>query len=161
MESFKTLTEGKISMARVKAGDKVNVIHSGRFAKQVGVSGQNVYGGKVQVMGLGAVIMGQDARKAKIFGKDVKDLKNKFKDEWNKEEIRYGQYWSANGRLDAFMREIAKSKGMKKATYTVWVFKVLDGDNKGAMSYAYIDMMGDEKWEVRFLNKSTEFYLEA
>ena len=50
--NLKNLSEGKVSMAKLKAGLKVNVIHKGRSAKNFGVDGQNVYGSPVKVLSL-------------------------------------------------------------------------------------------------------------
>ena len=40
------LTEGRVTMAKLKPGMKVSVIHKGRSAKNYGVDGEDVYGGK-------------------------------------------------------------------------------------------------------------------
>jgi len=152
------LNEAKVTIAKLKAGLKVNVIHKGRSAKNFGVDGQNVYGGKVQVLGIGIVPFGKPAEKRHVIGKDWKDLENKHKDIWKSEDIQFGQFWNANDRKNAFLELVAKKLKMKQG-WTCWIWQVIEGENKGKISYCYIDR--DEKWSVTFLNKSTEFILES
>ena len=137
---------------------KLNVIHHGRSAKNYGVSGQDVYGGKVQVLGIGIVPFGQKAEKRHVIGKDWKDLQTKHKDIWKSEDIMYGRFWNANDKKNAFLEQIAKKLKMKPGL-TCWLWQVLEGDNKGTIGYCFIDR--DSKWSVTFLNKSTEFKLES
>ena len=83
MKTFKSyITEGKVSIAKLKAGMKVSVIHKGRSAKNFGVDGQDVFGGKVQVLGLGIVPYGKPADKRHIVGKDYKDVQKKYNSIW-------------------------------------------------------------------------------
>ena len=152
------LNEGKVSVAKLKAGLKLNVVHSGRSAKNYGVSGQDVYGGKVQVLGIGVVPFGKKAEKRHVIGKDWKDLQTKHKDIWKSEDIMYGRFWNANDKKNAFLEQVAKKLKMKPG-WTCWLWQVLEGDNKGIIDYCFIDR--DEKWSVTFLNKSTEFKLES
>ena len=83
MKNFKdirNLVEGKVSLAKLKANMKVHVIHKGRSARNFGVDGEDVYGGKVRVLGLGVVPYGKKAEKRHVVGKDWKDLQNKYID---------------------------------------------------------------------------------
>ena len=152
------LNEGKVSVAKLKAGLKLNVVHSGRSAKNYGVSGQDVYGGKVQVLGIGVVPFGKKAEKRHVIGKDWKDLQTKHKDIWKSEDIMYGRFWNANNKKAAFLEKVAKKLKMKQG-WTTWVWQIIDGPNKGKLHYCYVD--SDDKWSVTYLNKSTEFKLES
>lgn len=153
------LTEGKVSMAKLKVGMKVSVIHKGRSAKNYGVDGQDVYGGKVQVLGMGIVPFGKKAEKRHVVAKDYKDAQSKYKEIWDTEEIRYGQFWNAQGRMKAFFSAIADKDRKFKPGHVCWIWQVLEGENKGLISYCFISM--DDTWEVVFLNKATEFILET
>lgn len=152
------LNEGKVSVAKLKAGLKLNVIHAGRSAKNFGISGEDVYGGKVQVLGIGIVPFGKAAEKNHVIGKDWKDVQTKHKDIWKSEDIMYGQFWNANDRKNAFLELVAKKLKMKQG-WTTWIWQIIDGPNKGKIHYCYVDR--DEKWSVTYLNKSTEFKLES
>ena len=160
-EGIQELNEAKVSMAKLKPGMKLNVIHDGKSARNYGVNGENVYGGKVQVLGMGNVPMGKPAKASHVFAKDYKDAQKKFKDIWNTEEIRYGRFWNAQDRMRTFFQAIAAESDGKKIPYgwTCWIWKIIEGPNKGKISYCFID--SDDKWSVAFLNKSTNFKLES
>ena len=160
-ESYQQLSEAKVSVAKLKPGMKLNVFHRGASARNYGVNGVNVYGGKVQVLGLGNVPYGKPAKTSHVIGKDYKDVQNKYKDIWNTEEIRYGQFYNAQDRMNKFFQAIADDSKGKKVPYghTCWIWKIIDGPNKGKLSYCFIS--NDDKWEVVFLNKRTEFKLES
>lgn len=160
-EELQNLSEGKVSMAKLSPGMKFNVIHSGRSARNYGVNGQDVYGGRVQVLGMGNVPYKKRAEKKHVFAKDYKDAQKKFRDIWDTEEIKYGYFGSALGRLKAFFQAIAAESDGKKIPYghACWIWQVIEGENKGEISYCFISY--DEKWEVVFLNKATEFTLES
>ena len=151
------LNEAKVSAAKLKPGMKLNVFHHGASARNYGVNGENVYGGKVQVLGLGIVPYGKPAKASHVIGKDYKDVQKKYSDIWNTEEIRYGQFYNAQNRMNAFFSAIAADSGF--AGYTCWIWKIIDGANKGKLNYCFIS--NDDKWEVVFLNKRTEFRLES
>lgn len=155
------LTEAKVTVAKLKPGMKLNVFHSGSSARNYGVSGVNVYGGKVQVLGLGNVPFGKSAKTSHVIAKDYKDAQKKYNDVWKSDEIRYGQYWNAQDKMRTFFQAIAAESDGKKVPYghTCWLWKVLEGRNKGLISYCFIS--NDDKWEVVFLNKRTEFKLES
>lgn len=159
IQSFGQFNEAKVTMAKLKPGMTFDVIHKGRSARNFGVNGQNVYGGKVKVLGMGNVPFKKKAEKKHVFAKDLKDAQNKFRDIWNKEEIRYGYFGSSLGRIKAFFNAIAAESEGKKIPYghTCWIWEVIEGENKGTISYCFISF--DEKWEVVFLNKATEFEL--
>lgn len=146
------LNEAKVTVAKLRPGMVLDVIHHGRSAKQMGVAGENVFGGKVKVLGLGIIPFKEKPSKKHVQYKDVKDFKAKHKEVFSSDEIQYG-YGGANAKL-------------RKATYMVkqggmlaWLFEVVDGENKGEIGYCYISL--DDRWEVRFLNKSTEFKMES
>ena len=94
MESFKThfLSEGKVTIANLKAGMKLNVIHQGRSAKQFGIKDENVYGGKVQVLGIGIIPWKKEAKSNMVLAKDIKDLKKKYEKIFKSEEIQSVSY---------------------------------------------------------------------
>ena len=163
MESFKShfLSEGKVSMANLKAGMKLDVIHQGRSAKQFGVKDENVYGGKVQVLGIGVIPFKQEAKPNMVLAKDMKDLKNKYKTIFKSEEIQYGQFFNARHRLQTAFTAISKDDKRVKPGFGAYIWKVIEGENKGHHSYCYIGNGTNDQWEVRFLNKSTEFRLET
>ena len=154
------LTEAKVSVAKLKPGLKVNVIHSGASARNYGVSGANVYGGKVQVLGVGNVPYGKPAKTSHIIAKDYKDAQKKYSDVWKSDEIRYGRFWNAQDRMKAFFQAIAAdSDGKIPSGHTCWIWKIIEGPNKGKIHYCFIS--SDDRWEVTFLNKSTDFTLES
>lgn len=153
------LTEGRVTMAKLKPGMKVSVIHKGRSAKNYGVDGEDVYGGKVQILGVGIVPFGKKAEKRHIVAKDYKDAQNKYKDIWKSEDFMYGQYWNALDKMRTFFGLIADNDRKFKPGWTCWLWEVIEGENKGHIGYCFIS--GDERWEVSFLNKSTEFTLET
>ena len=137
---------------------KVHVIHKGRSARNFGVDGEDVYGGKVRVLGLGVVPYGKKAEKRHVVGKDWKDLQNKYSDIWKSEDVMDGRFFNANGKKNFFMELIAKKEKMKPG-WTCWIWEVIEGENKRTLSYCFIDR--DDAWSVTFLNKSTEFILET
>lgn len=160
MESFKTfLSEGKVTMARLKPGMKLNVIHKGSDARAYGVTGDNVYQGKVQVLGVGIVPYGKKADKKYVIAKDYKDAQKKYNTIWKHENIQYGQYWNSLDKMNYFFSAIAEEESRIKPGWTCWIWKVLDGPHKGSTNYCFISSA--DKWEVPFLNKSTEFILET
>ena len=63
--------------------------------------------------------------------------------------------------MKAFFQAIAAESGGKKIPYghVCWIWKIIEGPNKGDISYCYIS--SDDEWEVRYLNKGTEFILET
>lgn len=155
-----TLTEAKVTVAKLKPGMKLNVFHSGASARNYGVNGVNVYDGKVQVLGVGIVPYGKSAKTSHIIGKDYKDAQKKYSDVWKSDEIRYGRFWNAQDRMKAFFQAIASdSDGKIPSGHTCWIWKIIEGPNKGKLSYCFIS--SDDKWEVVFLNKRTEFRLES
>ena len=125
-ELKKELTEAKVSIAKLRPGLKVNVIHTGRSAQNYGVSGQNVYGGRVQVLGLGSVPSGKPAEKRHVLAKDYKDLQQKYKHIWDTDDIKYGNFWNAKNRMKAFFQAIAAESGGKKIPYghVCWIWKI-------------------------------------
>ena len=160
MKTFKHfITEAKVSMAKLKAGMKVSVIHFGRSAKNFGVQDEDVYGGKVQVLGMGIVPFGKKAEKRHVIGKDYKDVQKKYQSIWKSEDIMYGGLFNARHKQKVFFDTIADQDKKYKPGHTCWIWQVIEGKNKGMISYCYIS--SDETWEVRFLNKATEFKLET
>lgn len=145
------ITEAKVTVAKLRPGMVLDVIHHGRSAKQMGVAGENVFGGKVKVLGLGIIPFKEKPSKKHVQYKDVKDFKAKNKDTFASKEIEYG-YGGTNAKL----RTAAQ---MIDGGFLAWLFEVVDGENKGEIGYCYISP--DDKWEVRFLNKSTEFKMES
>ena len=162
MKTFKeirSLVEGKVTMARLKPGLKVNVIHKGRSAKNFGVDGQDVYGGKVKVLGMGIVPYGKKAEKRHIVGKDYKDIQKKYDSIWKDDDFRYGNYWNSMHKMKVFFDLIAEQDRKFKPGFVSWIWEVQEGENKRLLHYCFVSQ--DEKWEVTFLNKSAEFMLET
>ena len=162
MKSFKEfgqLNEARITMAKLRPGLKLSVFHKGRSAKNYGVDGEDVYGGKVQVLGVGLIPFGKKAEKRHVVAKDYKDAQKKYNDIWKSEEVMYGQYWNSLNKMKFFFEKISEEDRKFKPGWVGWIWKIIDGPNKGQMSYCFID--SDDKWAVTFLNKSTEFTLES
>ena len=152
MKSFTAfLAEGKIPPNKLSAGDSVDLIGKGRSAKQFDMSGENLFGGNAKVVGWGSVDPASTSKsglkfnKKLVLGKDFKDLKTKYKEIWDTEEIRYGRFENANHRMKEFIRAIVKSEGMKPG-YPAIFFQILDGERKGEYGYARVDM--DNRWSV-------------
>ena len=139
-ELKKELTEAKVSIAKLRPGLKVNVIHTGRSAQNYGVSGQNVYGGRVQVLGLGSVPSGKPAEKRHVLAKDYKDLQQKYKHIWDTDDIKYGHFWNAKNRMKAFFQAIADESKGKKVPYghTSWIWQIIEGPNKGKTDKLFV-----------------------
>ena len=158
--NFKNLSDGKVSMAKLKAGLKVNVIHKGRSAKNFGVDGENVYGSPVKVLGIGVKPFKQLQSKSHVLARDLKDLKNKYKEVFNSEEIKFGHFFSSLDRLNAAVdMMIDQDRKLRGPGGLVWLWQVLEGENKGHVGFCYLTR--EPGWEVDFLNKSTEFVLET
>ena len=160
MHSFKkweNLQEGKLTMASLKPGSVATPIWKGRSAQNYGIRGLPVYDGKVKVLGLGMVPFRTKAEKKHIIGNDYKAIQTKYKDIWNTEEIRYGHFWSAQGRMKAFFSAIAENDRKFKHGFVSWIWEVIDGPDKGTIHYCFID--SDDRWAIAYLNKSAEFEL--
>lgn len=158
--NLKNLSEGKVSMAKLKAGLKVNVIHKGRSAKNFGVDGENVYGSPVKVLGIGVKPFKQLQSKSHVLAKDLKDLKNKYKEVFKSEEIQFGHFFSSLDRLNAAVdMMIDQDRKLRGPGGLVYLWQVLEGKNKGHVGFCYLTR--EPNWEVDFLNKSTEFILET
>jgi len=156
-EEQRILSEGKVTMSKLKPGLKIDVIHSGRSARNYGVKDENVYGGKVKVLGLGIVPYKTKADKKHVVGSDYKDVQKKYNTIWKSDDFRYGQYWNSMDKMNHFFSLISQEDRKYKQGFTCWLWEVIDGPNKGIVDYCYIS--SDDKWEVTFLNKSTEFVL--
>lgn len=160
MHSFKkweNLQEGKLTMASLKPGAVATPIWKGRSAQNYGIRGLPVYDGKVKVLGLGIVPFRTKAEKKHVIGNDYKAIQSKYKEIWNSEEIRYGHFWSAQGRMKAFFSAIAQSDKRLKDGFVCWIWEVIDGPDKGTIDYCFID--SDDRWAIAFSNKSAEFEL--
>ena len=159
-EDFQNLAEGKVSMAKLKAGMKVTVIHTGRSAKNYGVTNQDVYGGQVKVLGIGIKNYKEKQNKRQILATDLKSFKTKYKAVFKSEEINFGHFFTALDRLSAAVDMIVdQEKSIKGPAGLVWLWEVIEGDNKGHLGFCFIS--NEPKWEVNFLNKTTEFKLET
>jgi len=159
-KDLKILSEGKVSMAKLKAGLKLSVIHKGRSAKNFGVDGEDVYGGKVKVLGVGVKPFKQLQSKRHVLAKDLKELKAKYKDVFKSEEIQFGHFFSGLDRLNAAVdMMIDQDKKLRGPGGLVWLWEVQEGKNKGHIGFCYLTR--EPNWEVDFLNKSTEFILET
>ena len=157
MKRFTTfLAEAKIAPNKLSAGNSVDLVGKGRSAKQFGMSGENLFGGKAKVVGWGSLDPASTSKTGLKFnkklvlgqyvlGKDFKDLTNNYKEIWDTEEIRYGRFENANHRMKEFIRAIVKSEGMKPG-YPAIFFQITDGERKGEYGYARVDM--DNRWSV-------------
>ena len=164
MKNFKQvrqqINEAKISMGKLTAGQKLNVIHHGRYAKQIGVKDQNVFGGKVNVLGIGIKGFKDKPNKSQVLAKNLKEFKAKYKAVFKSDEILYGHYFSSLDRLkDAVDMIVDQDTRLKGPATLVWLFEVIEGEHKGTIGFCFIS--NEPKWEVSFLNKSTEFRLET
>ena len=129
--NLKNLSEGKVSMAKLKAGLKVNVIHKGRSAKNFGVDGENVYGSPVKVLGIGVKPFKQLQSKSHVLAKDLKGLKNKYKEVFNSEEIKFGHFFSSLDRLNAAVdMMIDQDRKLRGPGGLVYLWQVLEVKNK-------------------------------
>ena len=154
------LAEGKVSMAKLKAGMKVNVIHSGRSAKNYGVMNQDVYQGKVKVLGIGIKAYKDKPNKRQVLANDLKSFKTKYKSVFDTEEIKYGHFFSALDRLSSAVDLIVdQEKNVKGPGSLAWLWEVIEGENQGHLGFCFIS--NEPKWELNFLNKTTEFKLET
>ena len=145
------LDEATVSVAKLRPGMTVNIIHSGRSAKIYQVDKQNVFGGKVKVLGLGLVPGSKQPTKNDVKYTDVKDFRMKNKDVFNIPDYS-PKFGGANARLIRAVRHINKGR-------LVWIFEVIEGEKKGQIGYCYIS--SDYRWEVPFMHKSTEFRIES
>jgi hypothetical protein len=161
MRSFKsweeTLKEGKVTVAKLRPGVVATPMWKGRSAKNYGISGQPVYDGKIKVLGMGVVPFGKKAEKKHVIGKDYKDIQTKYKEIWNREDIRYGRFWNARDKQKQFFWHIADTDKKVPSGWVCWIWQVVDGPDKGLIHYCFID--SDDKWAIAFLNKSAEFEL--
>lgn len=157
----KFLTEGKVSITKLKKGMKVNVIHSGRDAKNYGIKDVNVYGGKVQVMGFGIIPFKKLAERKYILADDLDSFKKKYENVFKSEEIKHGSFWNARHRLMSAFYKVGEEDKRVKPGFGAYIWQVIEGENKGKFSYCYIGNDNNNNWEVRFLNKSTQFVLET
>ena len=151
------LFEAKVSIAKLSAGMKVNIIHDGKSAKNFGIQDENVYKGKVQILGLGVIPYKKEASKQLVLAKDMKDLKNKYSQVFKSEDIMYGSFFNARHRLQAAFDGIVEADKKVKPGFGAWIWQVIEGPNKGKYGYCYIGNDRDDNWEVRFLNKSTKY----
>lgn len=145
------LDEAKVNVAKLRPGMTVNITHYGRSAKMYKVDGDNVFGGKVKVLGVGVVPRSKEPTKKDVQYKDVKDFRMK-----NKEVLNKPDYSGSGGGANAKLR---KAAGQINKGRLVWIFEVIEGKKKGQIGYCYIS--ADDRWEVPYANKSTEFRIES
>jgi hypothetical protein len=153
------LTEAKISIAKFKPGIVATPVWKGRGAKNFGIVGKSVYGGKVKILGLGIVPLRKKAEKKHVLGRDYKDVQSKYSDIWKSDDIRYGNFWNARDKQKKFFRAISDSDKKIAPGFVCWIWKVIDGPDKGLIDYCFID--SDDRWSITYLNKSAEFDMET
>jgi len=159
MKTFKeirNLVEGKVSMAKLKAGLKLNIIAVGRQARTAGLSKANIYDGKVKILGVGIIPFKAQPKKSMVIAKDIKDLKKKYEKVFKDEDYMYGSYFNSRHKLNTAFNIISKGKG-----FGGWIFEVAEGENKGKMGYCYIGTGRNDEWEVRVNNFGVEFQFET
>ena len=86
----------------------------------------------------------------------MSNFKTKYKDVFKSEEINFGHFFTALDRLNSAVDMIVdQEKSIKGPAGLVWLWEVIEGDNKGHVGFCFIS--NEPKWEVSFLNKTTEF----
>jgi hypothetical protein len=177
------LIEGKISMAKLKKGDKVQLRFKGRDAKIQGYKkGENPYGegNKLQILGFGTLKRGSPATARNAIFDSIADFKTKWKKEllaniqdhpspeeasaWQRSLWDYNATEKLDKNLDRLIYQSSKggtSTGKKlKADrgWPVFVYKILGGSNKGKISYLHFNHNG---YWAKYWDTDTEFWLES
>jgi hypothetical protein len=177
------LIEGKISMAKLKKGDKVQLRFKGRDAKVQGFKkDENPYGegNKIQILGFGTIKTGKSATAKDAIFNSIADFKTKWKEELkanirthpSREEAEDWEntlwHYNAVEKLDKNInRLIGQSNGKGTSTgkklkaksgWTCFIYKVLSGEEKGYIGYLHITHNG---YWAKYWHTDTEFWLES
>ena len=92
---------------------------------------------------------------------EIDSFKKKYENIFKSEEIKHGSFWNARHRLMSACYMVGEEDRRVKPGFGAWIWQVIEGENKGKFSYCYIGNDNKNNWEVRFLNKSTQFILET
>ena len=177
------LAEGKISIAKLKKGDKVQLRFKGSDAKRQGFKkDENPYGegNKILILGFGNVKFKTKATASDAKFNSIADFKTKWKEELkanirNHPSLEDARDWENNlypfdstGKLTRNVnRLINQSNGAGTSTgkklkmpagWTCFIYKVLSGDDKGEISYIHISH--NDYW-AKYWHTDTEFWLES
>ena len=144
------LTEAKVSMAKLKAGDKVQILAKGAGARSNGLkTGENPYGegNTVQILGFGVVPFKKKSNKRDVIARSIDDFKKKYKQEIKdlKSDDKYDRDLSMRGnsriKLSILANDIVKNSGFVGFIYQ---------SSKG-LGLLYISRsLSDDKWAVNF-----------
>ena len=154
------LTEAKVSMAKLKAGDKVQILAKGAGARSNGLkTGENPYGegNTVQILGFGVVPFKKKSNKRDVIARSIDDFKKKYKQEIKdlKSDDKYDRDLSMRGnsriKLSILANDIVKNSGFVGFIYQ---------SSKG-LGLLYISRsLSNDKWAVNF-GDDMEFDLVA
>jgi len=144
------LTEAKVSMAKLKTGDKVQILAKGAGARRNGLEkGENPYGegNTVVILGFGVVPFNKKSNKRDVIARSIDDFKKKYKKEIKnlKSDDKYDRNLAMadNSRikLSIIANDIVKNNGFVGFIYQ---------SSKGlGLLYISRSLSGD-KWAVNF-----------
>tara|TARA_B110001454_G_scaffold63937_1_gene62159 strand:- start:65 stop:562 length:498 start_codon:yes stop_codon:yes gene_type:complete len=144
------LTEAKVSMAKLKAGDKVQILAKGAGARSNGLkTGENPYGegNTVQILGFGVVPFKKKSNKRDVIARSIDDFKKKYKQEIKdlKSDDKYDRDLSMRGnsriKLSILANDIVKNSGFVGFIYQ---------SSKGPGLLYISRSLSDDKWAVNF-----------
>ena len=145
------LIEGKVSMAKLKAGDKVQILAKGASAVRNGLKkGENPYGEgeTVQILGFGVVpFKAKTSNKRDVIAKSIDDFKKKYKKEIKdlKSDDKYDRDLAMRGNSRAKLSQIANDI-VKNSGFVGFIYQ----SSKG-LGLLYISRsLSDDKWAVNF-----------
>ena len=148
-ESF--LTEAKVSMAKLKAGDEVQILAKGASAVRNGLKkGENPYGEgeTVQILGFGIVpYKAKTSNKRDVIARSIDDFKKKYKQEIKdlKSDDKYDRDLAMRGNSRAKLSQIANDI-VKNSGFVGFIYQ----SSKG-LGLLYISRsLSDDKWAVNF-----------
>ena len=177
------LTEGKISMSKLKKGDKVQMRFFGTDAKRQGYKkGENPYGegNYLQILGFGILKRGKPATAKHAIFDSIADFKTKWKEElkanirthpsedearqWERSQASRNSMEKLEYNINKLIVQSNKggtSTGKKLKVdqgWPVFVYKILDGSDKGKISYIHLAQFG---YWAKHWDTDTEFWLES
>ena len=144
------LIEGKVSMAKLKAGDKVQILAKGASAVRNGLKkGENPYGegNTVQILGFGVVPFKKKSNKRDVIARSIDDFKKKYKQEIKdlKSDDKYDRDLAMRGNSRAKLSQIANDI-VKNSGFVGFIYQ----SSKG-LGLLYISRsLSDDKWAVNF-----------
>ena len=144
------LTEAKVSMAKLKTGDKVQILAKGAGAERNGLKkGENPYGEgeTVQILGFGVVPFKKKSNKRDVIARSIDDFKKKYKQEIKdlKSDDKYDRDLAMRGNSRAKLSQIANDI-VKNSGFVGFIYQ----SSKG-LGLLYISRsLSDDKWAVNF-----------